>query len=1045
LAFGLRDLAQVFIAAEDGSKPAFDSFKRSLDGAHQGIGKLQGLLAGLGVTLSTGALLLMVKQAIDAQAALDDLSESTSLTVETLSSLERVAHIGGRSLDSIAPIASKFAKSVAEAAGGNRELLRSFDALGISQERLRTSKFDDLFVEFAGKIANATNRTYAIAHATDLAGKSAAGAIPFFRDLSEEGLKQARVTEQQAAAAENLQKDWRRLTYEAGELKNEIATGLVPWLTNMIEQFREGSRAAGGFWEGIRLFGLGIAPGEVGQRLQEKEQELAAWQSSGPLGRFFRKPLGATYAGTEGDLNKQIDFLKLMQRQQDRAAIAANPFFEDAIVGNGNDVANLRAPPGTPDMTAANAYEAMLSKMRQQLVMGQNLTEVEKLTIELQEKKYAALEPRQRLELTLLAQAIDLKNQDKLLFETELALLRERSEERAVWNQLGEQANRLRNDALDDSRRRVAQANDELAIAEKELSLMGLSVKERTELLAQFRAEIEARKTINELIYNRRVSLSDEEQANIRERAQIAAAAQARAQQIREQMEAHQKLNEDLSRSLTDALLRGFESGKGFAQNFRDTLKNIFQTLVLRPVIQWVISPVTGAITAGLSSLGIPGLANAASSGGGLLGGGGLGGLLGGGGLGGLSSFSGLGSMFTSGATGLVNSGNAVFQNAGVNMGSQFVADIGNFGYGTPILGGIATYAATGNAGAGIGSTLGGIVGSYFGPVGTVVGSAIGGMIGGAFGGGKKEPKFWAGKDFSGVATIDGLINTNTINISRSQSGQEARWAGDVGREAVSGIEASVRRLFDQYRAFANELGLDAGRLSGVRAGFNIHVDSPGREASAQEVIAAFNAQIGQISDALALQLVPGLEDFAQANETAAQTLSRMVITQQQLIDAEAQVSGALVGMVRGLPGQLGINGLLDARNQLAVSDFQAPLDRFGASRDLLMQTYARGVGGDLSAVQAFPQLLQSALGIGRDVFASGPAFQEIFRDGNRMLNELLAKQQELQTDLLRDVPATILEASNDQITAYKKGVAEMVGKLSSIETELRSLKQALS
>lgn len=52
----------------------------------------------------------------------------------------------------------------------------------------------------------------------------------------------------------------------------------------------------------------------------------------------------------------------------------------------------------------------------------------------------------------------------------------------------------------------------------------------------------------------------------------------------------------DIERALTDSLLRGFESGKGFAENLRDTLKNMFSTLVLRPIISAAMSPVAGAI-----------------------------------------------------------------------------------------------------------------------------------------------------------------------------------------------------------------------------------------------------------------------------------------------------------------------------------------------------------------------------------------------------------------------------------------------------------------
>lgn len=53
----------------------------------------------------------------------------------------------------------------------------------------------------------------------------------------------------------------------------------------------------------------------------------------------------------------------------------------------------------------------------------------------------------------------------------------------------------------------------------------------------------------------------------------------------------------DIERALTDSLLRGFESGKGFAENLRSTLKNMFSTLVLRPIISAALSPVTGAVS----------------------------------------------------------------------------------------------------------------------------------------------------------------------------------------------------------------------------------------------------------------------------------------------------------------------------------------------------------------------------------------------------------------------------------------------------------------
>jgi hypothetical protein len=52
--------------------------------------------------------------------------------------------------------------------------------------------------------------------------------------------------------------------------------------------------------------------------------------------------------------------------------------------------------------------------------------------------------------------------------------------------------------------------------------------------------------------------------------------------------------SDQINKDLTDALMRGFESGKGFSENLRDTLTNMFKTMVLRPIISAVVTDVTG-------------------------------------------------------------------------------------------------------------------------------------------------------------------------------------------------------------------------------------------------------------------------------------------------------------------------------------------------------------------------------------------------------------------------------------------------------------------
>ena len=71
------------------------------------------------------------------------------------------------------------------------------------------------------------------------------------------------------------------------------------------------------------------------------------------------------------------------------------------------------------------------------------------------------------------------------------------------------------------------------------------------------------------------------------------------------------KTADSINSTLTDALMRGFESGKDFAKNLGDTVVNMFNTMVLRPVISVIVNPVAGAVT---GMMGLSGAANAAAA-----------------------------------------------------------------------------------------------------------------------------------------------------------------------------------------------------------------------------------------------------------------------------------------------------------------------------------------------------------------------------------------------------------------------------------------------
>jgi hypothetical protein len=62
-------------------------------------------------------------------------------------------------------------------------------------------------------------------------------------------------------------------------------------------------------------------------------------------------------------------------------------------------------------------------------------------------------------------------------------------------------------------------------------------------------------------------------------------------------LEEWKRTADEINRTLTDSLMRAFESGKGFGKAFKDTIVNMFRTMVLRPIL----APIVGGLTAGMT------------------------------------------------------------------------------------------------------------------------------------------------------------------------------------------------------------------------------------------------------------------------------------------------------------------------------------------------------------------------------------------------------------------------------------------------------------
>lgn len=261
---------EVKVSARDETRAAFEAIKQNLSGIKKTSDAVGGSFRTLAGVLTGGAFAGFVASSLQSVAALDDLSEKTTLSVELLSQLRRVAVTGGHSLDDVANSAAKFAQSVTLANAGNEKLIDAFGILQITQEQLKTQDIGSLYVQFAKNVAGAEKSATALTAATQLTGRAAKEAIPFYKDLAKQGLGAVEVTSQMAQRAEDFQKSMKLLNQQVDLF---IKFPLVKAITDITSAMGVGSAAALTFAERFKLAFSGDV--NIGRFVELVQQEAA--------------------------------------------------------------------------------------------------------------------------------------------------------------------------------------------------------------------------------------------------------------------------------------------------------------------------------------------------------------------------------------------------------------------------------------------------------------------------------------------------------------------------------------------------------------------------------------------------------------------------------------------------------------------------------------------------------------------------------------------------------------------------------------------------
>ncbi len=251
------DRAQILITAVDQTRTALDGIRNNLGRLGDETRRVQGLLAGLGVSLTLGAFAALVKGAIDSADELNKLSQKIGISVEALSTLQFAAQLSDVGLQSLQMGLKKLSENATEASAGLGEGAQTFAALGVSVKDAagNLKATDDLLLEIADRFAGFEDGATKTALAVKLFGKSGMDMIPFLnqgssgiRALMQEaerlGLKLSTET---AQAAEAFNDNLTALKVSTSGLGITLATELLAPLRVVTDAIREGQGEATGF------------------------------------------------------------------------------------------------------------------------------------------------------------------------------------------------------------------------------------------------------------------------------------------------------------------------------------------------------------------------------------------------------------------------------------------------------------------------------------------------------------------------------------------------------------------------------------------------------------------------------------------------------------------------------------------------------------------------------------------------------------------------------------------------------------------------------
>lgn len=536
-----------------------------------------------------------------------------------------------------------------------------------------------------------------------------------------------------------------------------------------------------------------------------------------------------------------------------------------------------------------------------------------------------------------------------------------------------------------------------------------------------------------------------------------------------------QKINDQIGQSLTDALVNGGQSAKDF-------ITNMFKTLILRPILQPIISGTLGALGIGAAGAAFGGTAGATAGGGAdafgiasalksafdVVSGG----------------FTAVGSAASSLASSMLGAdaaalafmeGTGATATAAAGQLSSISATAAAVGSAATVLAGVAAGLAAGSFISGEFSLFGGnqMIATAAGTaIGTAIGFAVGGPIGGAIGaliggagGGLLNRAFGRAPKETQAAGITGTLN---VLGGELQAFSDWRQKGGWFRSSKSGTQltqldvelsnffvGSTQAIGASVAILANSIGQSADNIGQFSQQIRLDL----LNLSDEEAQARIGEALGDFSNNLVNFVVPSIQFMAKSGETATETLTRLsssllsvnrafAMLDLKVLDLSlnsAQAASNLVDLTGGIDGftqkiDFFYQNFVSAQDRANLLTAQATevFNQLGIAmpktRDGFKQLFDVAAGSGSASLTA--ALLNIAPVINEVI-----GFTEQLEQANRQLsdsirNERLGLEQQIlqvlgDTVALRERELSALDASNRALQLQLYGISNAEDALS--------------